>query len=86
YYRLGDALLQAGKLADAEGAYQNSLTNVRKSTVRAGANFGLGEVYKKQGKSSLAMKHFTEAAKDRNWKQAAEHEIEILKNPEKYAY
>lgn len=86
YLRIGDSYRELKNYDSALSAYQNCLSNARRSIIKASANFGMAEIYKKQGKTSLAIKHYQEAAKDRNWKQAAEYEIDILKNPDKYAY
>ena len=51
-----------------------------------GANFGLGEVYKQLGQSQKAIEYFRKAARNRQWKAAAEYEIDIIQNPDKYAY
>jgi tetratricopeptide (TPR) repeat protein len=85
YYRLGNAYRELGQLDQAEEAYLQALKFSRSSTIKGGANYGLGEIYKKRGNTSQALKYFTAASRDRTWKKAAEYEIEILKNPDKYS-
>ncbi len=84
YLRLGDAYLALGKLKDAESAYKSAVRLSRSSTIKAAANFGLGEVYKKRGQKQLAIQYYQKASRDRNWKQAALYEIDMIKNADKY--
>ncbi len=84
YLRLGDSYLKLKKLDEAESAYKNALKYTRQSTIRAAANFGLGEVYKMRGNKQLAISYYQKASRDRSWKQAALYEIDLLKNADKY--
>ena len=56
----------------------------REDDVRAAANFGLGEVSKALGRKNDAIAYYKKAAQNRSWRDAAEREIEILNNPDKY--
>jgi len=86
FFRLGNAYSELKQYTEAEDVYKNCITNARQSVLRAGANFGLGEIYKKRGDNQQALRYYEEASRDPNWKKAAEHEIELLKNPGKYSY
>jgi tetratricopeptide (TPR) repeat protein len=63
---------------EAIDAYNNVLKLSTKSSTKGAANFGLGEIYKKNGNKSKALAHFKAASKDRAWKQSALYEIDLL--------
>ncbi len=86
YYRLGEAYVNAKNYTKAEEPLKTAIKLTRKSSVKAACNFNLGIVYKNKGQSKNALKHFKAAAKNRSWKQPAEYEIDIIKNPDKYSY
>lgn len=85
-YRLGEAYVNAGDFSNGEQALLESLKITRKSSIKAACNFYLGEVYKKQGQTQKAIRYYTEASQNRVWKQSADYEIDMLKNPDKYSY
>ena len=84
YYRLGDAYLKLKKYNEAEGAYLNALKFSKSQSIVGGSNFGLGEVYKFLGQKSKAIQYYKKASKNRTWKAAADYEIDLLENPDKY--
>ncbi|MGD9898224.1 MAG: tetratricopeptide repeat protein [Calditrichaceae bacterium] len=86
YYRLGVVYLAMKKYNQAEEALNTAVGLSTSSTIKAGANFNLAEVYKGTGQTQKAIQYYKMAASDRSWKQAAEYEIEILTNPDKYSY
>lgn len=85
-YRLGEAYVMAGEYKDGEDALLNALKVSRKDNIKAACNFYLGEIYKKQGQTQKAIRYYTEASQNRSWKQSADYEIDLLKNPDKYSY
>ena len=86
YFRLGGIQVKLDRYKDAESSYLNALKYSRKQNVLGGANFGLGEVYKKLGNNQKALEYFRTAARDRKWKASADYEIDMILNPDKYAY
>ena len=44
----------------------------------------MGEVYKLTNRKQKAIKYYQRAAKNRRWKQSADYEIDLIKNPDKY--
>jgi protein O-GlcNAc transferase len=86
YYRLGEAYVHAKNYSKAEGALLSAIKNTRKNNVKAACNFNLGLVYKNKGQSQKALKYFKKATGNKSWKQSAEYEIDIIKNPDKYSY
>ena len=58
----------------------------RSGSIRAASNFYLGEAYKLKGQGQKALSYYEAASKSSQWKRAAEYEIDIIKNPDKYAY
>ncbi len=84
YYFLGQVQLDRGNYKSAEQALLEALKISRSSRVKAGSNFYLGEVYKKTGQTQKALLSFQKAANNSAWKQAAEYEIDLIKNPDKY--
>jgi tetratricopeptide (TPR) repeat protein len=86
YLRIGNSHMKLKNYAAAEDAYKNCLNVVRSSTIRAGANFGLGEIYKERGQNDTAIAYFQKASRDRNWQQPALYQIDLIKNGDKYTY
>lgn len=86
YLRIGNAHMKLKNYAAAEEAYKNCLDVVRSSTIRAGANFGLGEIYRDRGQNDTAIAYFQKASRDRNWQQPALYQIDLIKNGDKYTY
>lgn len=86
YFRLGTIQAKLTRYKDAEGSFLNALKFSRKQSIIGGSNFGLGEVYKKLGKNQQALEYFRKAARDRKWKASADYEIDMILNPDKYAY
>jgi len=84
YYQLGQVQIEAKQYKAAEAALLNALKFSRNSSVVAGSNFYLGEVYKLTNRNQKALKFFERATKNNRWKQAAEYEIDLIKNPDKY--
>lgn len=84
YFRMGEILVEAKKYKKAEQALLNALKYGRSSTIKAGSNFYLGEVYRMSGRRTKALQYYTKAAKDRKWKQSADYQIDLLRNPDKY--
>lgn len=84
YFRKGEILVQAKKLKAAEKALLNALKYSRSGSIKAGSNFYLGEVYRMSGRKTKALRSYAKAAKDRRWKQSADYQIDLLKNPDKY--
>jgi len=84
YYQLGETCVQAKKLKKAEDALLNAVKMSTNSTIKAGSNFYLGEVYKMTGRKTKALLHYGKAAKNRRWKASADYQIDLLKNPDKY--
>jgi len=78
YLRLGNSLLKLNRNEDAISAYNDAISSTTKSNVKGAANFGLGEIYKKNGNKQLAVKHFNAASRDRSWKQSALYELDLL--------
>lgn len=78
YLRLGNSLLKLKRNEDAILAYNDAISSTTKSYVKGAANFGLGEIYKKNGNKQLAVRHFDAASKDRSWKQSALYELDLL--------
>ncbi|RMH61432.1 MAG: tetratricopeptide repeat protein [Calditrichaeota bacterium] len=85
-YRLGVAQINAKRYKDAEQNLKMALKYSRKSAIKAASNFYLGEVYKHTGQKQKALRYYAEAAKNRSWQKAANYEIDLIKNPDKYAY
>jgi len=85
-YRQGEAYVNAKDYDNAEKALLDALDYSKKSSIIAACNFYLGDVYKHKGQTQKAIQHFQKAANNRSWKQPAEYEIDILKNPDKYSY
>ena len=81
---MGESLLHLKKYKQAEGAYKDALRFSKERDVVSAVNFGLGEVYKALGQKSNAISSYKKAAQNRDWKEAAEREVEILNNPDKY--
>jgi tetratricopeptide (TPR) repeat protein len=86
YYRLGTVELKLKKYTDAEQSFLKALQLSKNTTIKAGSNFHLGLVYKNNGQNQKAKQYFTKAATNRTWKKSAEYEIDIINNPDKYAY
>jgi len=86
YLRLGNAQAKLKNYDAAEAAYKNCIEVARNSTVRAGANFGLGEIYRDRGQNDSAIAYFQRASQDRNWQQPALYQIDMLKNGDKYTH
>jgi len=86
YLRLGNAYVKLKNYDKAEEAYTKSIAVARSSTIRAGANFGLGEIYRDRGQQSEAIAYFEKASRDRSWKQPALYQIDLIKNADKYTY
>jgi len=84
-YKLGNVYLELRKYKDAESAFSKAAKTCKKDFYKGGANFGLGEVYKKLGQTKKAITYFQKSAKSRSWKANSDHEILILKNPDKYS-
>ena len=84
YYYMGETLLVMKKYNQAEEAFTNAINSTRSNTIKAGSNFHLGEVFRDTGQKQKALQYFQIAAKNSSWKQAAEYEIDIIKNPDKY--
>ena len=76
--RLGDSLSRLKRSNEAIHAYKNAIKLSTKSSTKGAANFGLGEIYKKNGNKTKALAHFKAASKDRTWKQSALYEIDLL--------
>ena len=72
------------KYNQAENAFNEALNMTRSAIKKAGANFNLGKIYQSTGQNQKAKIYFQKAAKNSAWKQAAEYEIDIINNPEKY--
>ena len=85
YYRLGTVLIPLKKYKQAEEALLNAIKCTRSSSIKAASNFYLGDVYKKTGRKQKAIQYYKKAAKTSTWKQAADYEIDILRNPDKYS-
>jgi tetratricopeptide (TPR) repeat protein len=75
---MGNSLAKLGRDDDAISAYNDALATATKSYIKGAANFGLGEIYKKNGNKSQAIAHFEAASKDRSWKQSALYELDLL--------
>lgn len=84
YYNLGEILMLEKKYNPAIDALNNALKMTTSSTRKGGANYNLGKIYSSMGQKQKALKYFELAAKINAWKQAAEYEIDIIKNPDKY--
>lgn len=84
YYNLGEALMSAKKYNQAIQAFTNTIKMTRSSSRKAGANFNLGKIYTRTGQKEKAKEYFKLAAKNSSWKQAAEYEIDIIQNGDKY--
>ncbi len=74
------------KYKEAEKSYLSALKFSKSQSIIGGSNFGLGEVYKKLGRKDKALTYFKKAARNRQWKASAEYEIDMILNPDKYAY
>jgi tetratricopeptide (TPR) repeat protein len=79
HLRLGNALSKLNRNVEAIEAYNNAIQTTTKSYIKGAANFGMGEIYKKNGNSQKAIAHFQAASKDRTWKQSALYELDLLK-------
>jgi tetratricopeptide (TPR) repeat protein len=84
YYYLGEVLILEKKYNQAEDAFNNALKMTTSSIKKAGAYFNLGKIYQSTGQNQKAIEYFNMAAKNSAWKQAAEYEIDIIRNPDKY--
>lgn len=84
YFRKGEILLDAKKYKAAEKALLNALKLSRSSSIKAGASFYLGEVYRLTGRKTKALKYYAKAAKNRKWKKSADYQVDLLKHPDKY--
>ncbi|MBN2424707.1 MAG: tetratricopeptide repeat protein [Calditrichaceae bacterium] len=84
-FRLGQVYLEMRSYKAAEEVFLQALKNTRKNAIKSAANFYLGETYKKMGRSAEAVRYYSEASKTSQWKQAAEYEIDLIKNPDKYS-
>ena len=84
YYDLGEILMLAKKYNPAVDALNNAIKMSKSRSRKAGANFNLGKIYQALGQKQKALKYYREAAKNNSWKQAAEYEIDIILNPDKY--
>ena len=69
YFRKGEILIDAKKYKEAEKALLNALKFSRSSSIKAGSNFYLGEVYRLTGRKTKAMKYYAKAKKNRKWKK-----------------
>ncbi len=78
FLRLGNSLAKLDRNEDAISAYNDAIESTTKSYIKGAANFGLGEIYKKNGNKQLAVKHFDAASRDRSWKQSALYELDLL--------
>ena len=78
YLHLGNTLSKLNRQNEAIEAYNNCLKTATKSYLKGASNFGLGEIYKKQGEKSKALTYFQAASRDRSWKQSALYEIDEL--------
>ncbi|MBD3224824.1 MAG: tetratricopeptide repeat protein [Caldithrix sp.] len=86
YYRLGTTYLKLKKYNQAVDALSNAISMSRNSLIVAGSNFYMGEAFKNTNQKQKALKYYERATKHSAWKQAAEYEIDLIKNPDKYAY
>jgi len=84
YFRLGELLVQSKKYKEAERALLSAAKMSSNSTIRAGANFYLGEVYRLSGRKQKALQYYSKASKDRKWKQSAKYQIDLIRHPDKY--
>ncbi|MEJ2544801.1 MAG: tetratricopeptide repeat protein [Calditrichaceae bacterium] len=85
YYYLGEVLMAEKKYNQAISAFNNAIKMTRSSIKKGGANFNIGKIYQSMGQNTTARKYFVQAAKNSSWKQAAEYEIDIIDNPDKYS-
>ncbi len=79
FLRMGNSLSKMSRDIDAIQAYSDAIESTSQSYIKGAANFGLGEIYKKNGEKQQAIAHFEEASKDRSWKQSALYELDLLK-------
>jgi tetratricopeptide (TPR) repeat protein len=86
YYRLGGIQAKLKRYKEAEQAYLNALKFSKSQNILGGANFGLGETYKNLGQTQKALEYFRKASRNRTWKASADYEIDMILNPDKYAY
>lgn len=86
FMRLGEAQIKGKKYSLAEKSLLQGLKLTKRASIKAACNFHLGEVYKFKGQSQKAISYFKKSARSRNWKQASEYEIDLIKNPDKYSY
>jgi tetratricopeptide (TPR) repeat protein len=86
YYRLAAVLVKLKKFNEAETAYLNALKFSKSQSIIGGSNFGLGDIYKRRGQNQKALEYFRKASRNRDWKAAADYEIDMIQNPDKYAY
>ena len=63
--------------------FQNGLISAKKALAikakNGAASFYAGEASKELGQKTKALAFFTQAARDRRWKQAANYEIKMIK-------
>lgn len=84
YYQMGQTLIEAKKYSDAKTALNSALKFSKNSSVIAGVNFHLGEAHKFTNQKQKALKFYKRAGKNRRWKQAADYEVDLIRNPDKY--
>ena len=85
-FRLAGVLVKLKKFKEAETAYLNALKFSKSQSIIGGSNFGLGDIYKRRGQNQKALGYFRKASRNRQWKAAADYEIDMIQNPDKYAY
>ena len=79
FLRMGNSLSKLNRDDDAIMAYNDALASATKSYTKGAANFGLADIYKKNGNKQKAIKHYDAASQDRSWKQSALYELDLLK-------
>ena len=82
YFRLATAYNAVGNYVEAINAANSCLAH---KANYAPAHMQLGDAYKKLKQLDNAIKEYTNAAKDPKYRKAAEYEIDLLKNPDKYS-
>ena len=82
YYRLSTAYNKVGNHVEAINAANSCL---KYKPNYAPAHLQLGDAYKKLNQIDNAINEYRKAAKDPSYKKAAEYEIDLLENPEKYS-
>ncbi len=81
YYRLAVIYNKQGKYSKAKAAAAEALKNKRNY---APAAYEAGKASKDLGQYNEALNYFRIAARNRVWKRAAEYEIDLIQNRDKY--